>query len=132
MNIYEETPQTVSTVKMLREYVTYIRLEPRQLTGEELEANGLVMPEGSNEPQHEYWTANTIAYHHANQLTEADYGPMVTAVVRSKYSADDVEAIILNYYKDNRKEVNVTEFQELQAWREQAKEAARLALEQVA
>lgn len=131
MNIYEEMPQTASTVKMLKEYVTYIRLEPRQLTGEELEANGLVAPDGSNEPTREYWTANTIAYQHTNQLTEADYGPMVTAVVRSKYSADDVEAIILNYYKDNRKEKNITEFQELQAWREQAKEAARLAIEQV-
>ena len=131
MNIYEEMPQTASTVKMLKEYVTYIRLEPRQLTGEELEANGLVAPEGSNEPPHEYWTANTIAYQHTNQLTEADYGPMMTAVVRSKYSADDVEAIILNYYKDNRKEKNITEFQELQAWRELAKEAARLAIEQV-
>lgn len=73
-----------------------------------------------------------MCYKHEQPLKSRDYGAIVSAVVRSKYTADDVEAIILNYYKDNRKEKNVTEFQELQTWREQAKEAARLAIEQVA
>lgn len=125
MNIYEERPETVTT-KVIGGYITYVYLDVRELTEEELVANGL---DGT---QQSYWTAQEVSYKHEQPLSESDYGPMVTAIVRSRYSADDVEAIILNNQKTDRSDDNEREFRELQAWRAQAKESARLAIGLVA
>ena len=54
------------------------------------------------------------------------YDTLVAAVVRSRYSADDVEAILNNYLLDA--ETGRKEFDELQAWRTKAKQAAHEAL----
>lgn len=55
-------------------------------------------------------------------VPDLHYGTVVSAVIRSRYSQDDVEAIQLNYLADPSRH---DEFDELQAWRAHAKEVAR-------
>lgn len=57
-------------------------------------------------------------------LSKDDYGKVVAAIVRFRYSADDVEAIQLNYIEGENKE----EFEELRMWRMYAKQKAREAM----
>lgn len=57
-------------------------------------------------------------------ISKEDYGKVVAAIVRFKYSADDVEAIQLNYIEGENKE----EFEELRMWRMYAKQKAREAM----
>lgn len=130
MNIYEQQPPVVSTAKTLRDYITYFNLEARELTQEEREANEIpetIVDEQGNETPREAWTAHTVIYRHEHPLTEDDYGKMVAAIVRSKYTADDVEAILSNYAAEHRREYE-EEFNIFQAWRVVAKTAAREAL----
>lgn len=63
-------------------------------------------------------------YTHKEPLTESDYGPMVSALVRAKYSADDVEAIQLNYMESKTTE-HKNQFAALKEWRAIVKERAR-------
>lgn len=58
-----------------------------------------------------------------NPLTDEDYAPLVSAIVREEYTQDDVEAIMNNYLADP--EGHKADFDELQAWRVKAKEVAR-------
>ena len=130
MNIYEQQPPTVATNKLLEGYVTYINLGARKLTKAERRENEIpdkMMDEEGNEVTKQAWTAHTIVYKHKDPLTEADYGHLVAAIVRSRYSADDVEAIMLNYSADQTEEHRL-EFNQLQTWRQVAKEAAREAI----
>ncbi len=130
MNIYEQQPPVVATNKLLEGYVTYINLGARKLTKAERRENEIpdkMMDEEGNEVTKQAWTAHTIVYKHKDPLTEADYGPLVAAIVRSRYSADDVEAIMLNYSADQTEEHRL-EFNQLQTWRQVAKEAAREAI----
>lgn len=61
-----------------------------------------------------------IEYNHKEQLSEEkDYGPMVSTIIRSRYSQDQVEAITQNYLADH--EVYKEEFYKLQQWRNIAK-----------
>lgn len=63
------------------------------------------------------WTSVTL------RQGEWEYGHLVSAIIRERYSADDVEAIILNYGDgdpDHEKYYN-----ELQEWRKHAKELAK-------
>jgi hypothetical protein len=131
MNIYEQQPPIAATTKTLKEYVTYFCLEARELTQEEREANEIqdtVVDEQGNETPREAWTAHTVVYRHEHPLTEEDYGKMVAAIVRSKYTADDVEAILSNYAAEHNRE-HETEFNTFQEWRVVAKTAAREALQ---
>ena len=130
MNIYEQRPPVAATTKTLREYVTYFCLDARELTQEEREANEIpdgIVDEQGNETPKEAWTAHTVAYRHEHPLTEDDYGKMVAAIVRSKYTSDDVEAILSNHAVGESDE-QLAEFLSFQAWRTAAKEAAREAL----
>lgn len=69
------------------------------------------------------WECEEICINHKEPLTkDKDYGPMVSAIIRSRYSHDMIEAITQNYLADpdGRKQ----EFDDLQAWRQKAKEMA--------
>lgn len=130
MNIYEQQPPVVATNKMLEGYVTYINLGARKLTKAERKENEIpdkVMNEEGDEVTRQAWTAHTVVYKHKEPLKEADYGPLVAAIVRSRYSSDDVEAIVMNYTADKSDEHQL-EFNQLQTWRQVAKEAAREAI----
>jgi len=52
-----------------------------------------------------------------------DYAHLVAAIIRAKYSADDVEAIILN--NGDGEPEHKASYNELQAWRKHAKDVAR-------
>ena len=73
------------------------------------------------------YECDEVEFAHKEPLTEGDYGHLVAAIVRSKYSADDVEAIQLNYMESKTTE-HKNEFNALKAWRETAKERARQVL----
>ena len=69
------------------------------------------------------WECEEVEYNHRESLTrEKDYGPMVSAIIRSRYSQDQVEAITQNYLAapEDHKE----EFETLQSWRVTAKNTA--------
>ena len=57
--------------------------------------------------------------------SEYNYGGIVSAVVRSHYSSDNVEAIVLN---GSDTEEHASEYAALQAWRVHAKEVAKIVL----
>lgn len=52
-----------------------------------------------------------------------NYGTLVSAIIRAKYTADDVEAILLNRGDDDPD--HEAQYEELQQWRKHAKELAR-------
>ena len=60
-----------------------------------------------------------------NGTQEKQYGQLVSDLVRKKYSASAVEAILNNYMDDPSNEKYVAEFKELQAYRAECKEMAR-------
>lgn len=158
MNIYEEMPQAAETVKITKGYMTYIYLDRRKLTSEEIEGlgEGANDGNGSLDPSKEYWTAHLTVYKHEQPLAEADYGPMVNAIIRGKYSESEVEAITNNYMQEtdlaklidllrttqnfnklrssmsdwlsSRDADIVDEYERMQEWRRKAKEAARIAI----
>lgn len=149
MNIYEEMPQTAETVKTIKGHVTYIYLDIRKLTNEEVESIGY-------DPTKEWWTAHLALYNHEQPLSEIDYGPLVNAIVRSKYTSSEMESITNNYLQEtdlsklidllrttqnfnklrsvmndwlsSRNQDVVAEYEKMQEWRGKAKEAARIAI----
>ena len=71
------------------------------------------------------WECEEVEYNHKEPLTEEkDYGPMVSTLVRARFSADDVEAIQLNYMESKTTE-HKNQFAALKAWRATVKEMAR-------
>lgn len=60
-----------------------------------------------------------------------DYPTLVTAIVRSRYSADQIEAIVANYLDDDGNEQHRRELNELQTWRRLAKEIAHKVFDQI-
>ena len=69
-----------------------------------------------------------IVYEYDSCRTElgADYATIVSAIVRSRYSADDVEAIVLNHGDEDPE--HEQRYADLQAWRVEAKAVARQVL----
>ena len=73
-------------------------------------------------------------------VESAEYGDIVNAVVRDRYSADNVEAIMANYQEaieqtsslteDKRTEYKA-EYDAFQAWRVKAKEVAASVVDQI-
>ena len=108
---YEERPLAQEQVRSMNIITTVIRfhIEERQ-------------PDPEN-PQQAPWQADEVEYNHKEALQKSDYGPMVSAIVRSEYSEDAVEAIVNNYLADP--DGHTEEFQQLQAWRTEAKQRAR-------
>ena len=58
-----------------------------------------------------------------------DYGGIIDALVTFKYPIDKMQSVINNYLLDPTDETIVKEFDEMQAWRKEAKEIAKQALE---
>ena len=54
-----------------------------------------------------------------------DKDTIITQIIREKYSASQVEAIVNNYLSDMSNEEYAKEFNELQEWRKKAKSIAR-------
>lgn len=126
MNIYPERPPLAETNKQLTGWLTSVHLDPRELTDEERHQHDIPdtwTDEQGETHRQEAWTASDAFYRHAQPLTPDDFGPIVSTIVRSRYSEDSVEAIVNNYLA--APDGHTTEFRQLQAWRQKAKEAAR-------
>ena len=54
-----------------------------------------------------------------------DRGETVNNIIRDKYSASQVEAIVNNYLSDTTNEEYLKEFNDMQEWRKQAKSIAK-------
>lgn len=88
------------------------------------EASPVESTEMGEEQLYEY---NAVAVTLDHEIGEDDYGAVVSAVVRAKYSEDSVEAIVQNYIASKTAE-HKAEWQALQDWRATAKALAREAL----
>lgn len=58
-----------------------------------------------------------------------DYGGIIDALVTFKYPIDKMQSVINNYLLEQDNADYVAEFNEMQAWRKEAKEIAKQALE---
>lgn len=108
---YAERPQSVELIRSLGISTTVIRFNIEERHPD------------PDDPQQAPWMADEVEYNHKEALQESDYGPMVSAIIRSEYSEDAVEAIVNNYLADP--DGHTEEFQQLQEWRAKAKQAAR-------
>ena len=127
-NVYQEKPVEAQTTRQLSCWLTEVHLDARILSQAECEAHGVESVLDENGVQQELWTATDAFYRHAKPLSESDYAPLVSCIIRSRYSADDIEALVQNYLAD--KEKHASEWDDLQRFRQQAKQAARLAITQ--
>lgn len=55
------------------------------------------------------------------------YGEIVSAIVRGRYTANEMESVTNNYL-DNPDDENIREWREMQAWRKEAKSLAKSVL----
>ena len=103
--IYDFEPKAVETIISTGIMTTVIRLD---ITKKE---------DGT-------WECEEVEYNHKEPISfEKDYGPMVSAIIRSRYTQDDVEAITQNYLADS--DGQREEFEVLQQWRETAKKRVK-------
>ncbi len=109
---YDERPAPFETIRSAGMMSTIIRMEVKE----------------SEDPEQGAWECEEVEYCHREALSQVDYGHMVAALVRSHFSADDVEAILNNYVASKTTE-HKTEWNALQAWRTKSKEAAAAVLE---
>lgn len=58
-------------------------------------------------------------------IISTDKGEMVNNIIRERYSASQVEAIVNNYLSDTTNEEYLKEFNDMQEWRKQAKSIAK-------
>ena len=58
-----------------------------------------------------------------------DYGGIIDALVTYKYPNDKMQSVINNYLLEPENEDYIIAFNEMQAWRKETKEIAKLALE---
>lgn len=58
-----------------------------------------------------------------------DYGGIIDALVTYKYPNDKMQSVINNYLLEPDNAEYISEFNEMQAWRKEAKEIAKQALE---
>lgn len=78
----------------------------------------------ANQLQYEYDTCLAEGLKDDNGNLQPDYGLFVSALIRSSYSQDQVEAITQNYLANSKDADAKQAFNNLQAWRAQAKEIA--------
>lgn len=100
-------PQAVETVMGAGVMITVLRFD---------------ITEGGSEQG--AWECDELEYAHTQPLTEKDYGPLVSAIIRGRYTADDMEALLNNYVSSKTAE-HKSEWQQMQAWRATAKQVAR-------
>lgn len=58
-------------------------------------------------------------------IISTDKGEIVNNIIREKYSASQVEAIVNNYLSDTTNKEYLKEFNDMQEWRKQAKSIAK-------
>lgn len=63
---------------------------------------------------------------------EPEYDTVVSALIRKKYNADKMEAIINNYLADNNDETAKSEFDEMQAYRQEVKDFCKTVFDAIA
>lgn len=71
-----------------------------------------------------YKTEITIATL-CNSTNNVEVGNIIEFIIREKYSASQVEAIVNNYLSDTTNEEYLKEFNDMQEWRKQAKSIAK-------
>ena len=81
--------------------------------------------EAANQLQYEYDTCLAEGLKDDNGNLLPDYGLFVSALIRFSYSQDQVEAITQNYLANSKDADAVQAFNDLQAWRAQAKQIAK-------
>lgn len=79
----------------------------------------------ANQLQYEYDTCLAEGLKDDNGNLQPDYGLFVSALIRSSYSQDQVEAITQNYLANSKDADAVQAFNDLQDWRAQAKQIAK-------
>lgn len=79
----------------------------------------------ANQLQYEYDTCLAEGLKDDNGNLQPEYGLFVSALIRSRYSQDQVEAITQNYLANSKDADYVQAFNDLQAWRAQAKQIAK-------
>ena len=109
--IYEERPSLLTVTVTPSKYYTTVNFNIEEVDGG--------------------FTAESVTIASKSPLGEKDYGQIVTAIIRSRYTADDVEAIVNNYLLTKTAE-HKQEMSEMQAWRTLAKNVAKEVLEYVA
>ena len=72
-----------------------------------------------------YFEVSTAGLSFQDKFYVFTYEYIVDKIIRAKYSASQVEAIINNYLSDMKNKERLKEFDELQAWRNEAKDAAK-------
>jgi len=79
----------------------------------------------ATQTQYEYDTCLAEGLKDNNGNLLPDYGLFVSALIRFSYSQDQVEAITQNYLANSKDADAVQAFNDLQAWRAQAKQIAK-------
>ena len=73
---------------------------------------------------------NSYEYEHVDiPAGKFEYGGVVDALISYKYPIDKMQATINNYLLDPNDAYAIEEFNKMQAWRKEAKEIAKQALE---
>lgn len=125
-SIYYERPPLFTASRQLKGWLTIIHMDVRELTEEERKEYDVpdtyVDEKGVEHPQEAYTAIDTFIKHQ-NPLTQDDYGMVVSSIVRTLYSQDDVEALTQNYIVNPEK--YQSEWNDLQGWRDEAKDVAR-------
>ena len=81
--------------------------------------------EAANQLQYEYDTCLAEGLKDDNGNLQPDYGLFVSALIRSSFSQDQVEAITQNYLANSKDADAKQAFNDLQDWRAQAKQIAK-------
>ena len=81
--------------------------------------------EAANQLQYEYDTCLAEGLKDDNGNLQPDYGLFVSALIRSSYSQDQVEAITQNYLANSKDADAVQAFNDLQDWRARAKQISK-------
>ena len=71
------------------------------------------------------YEAESVVVTTRDPLSKDDYPAIVTAIIRDRYSADDMEAVTNNYMSNVSDMEAAAVFTEMQRWRGKAKEVAR-------
>lgn len=77
------------------------------------------------------YTCDSVAVKLDHYPGDDDYPAFVSALVRFKYSQDDMEAMLCNYDITPRTEKVKQDMAEMQAWRAESKEIAQEAIEYI-
>lgn len=70
-------------------------------------------------------------YYISTTKTYISYSVIIDSLIRSKYSASDIEAIVNNYLLDNTNEDYIKEFNAMQEWRKEAKHIANKVIDYI-